>query len=275
MDALLGDPGCDLLAVAVVEILRDRRVEPLRLTRPLAELLLGRAEILDLLMRQIECLEELRLGHLIRPGLDHRQAFLRADDDQIERALLELLGECRVDDQLALDQADANRADRAEERHRRDHQGCRDAVDRQDVVRGDHVRREDGGDALNLVAVALRPERPDRAVDHPRGQDRALGRATFTLEETAGDLPGGVRPLLDIDREREEILTLACVGATLGGREDHGLAGADDDCAVSLLRELARLERDLLPSYEKGHGNRRRLLLGFDNTHSLFLHCAR
>ena len=110
---------------------------------------------------------------------------------------------------------------------------------------GDQVGREHGADDLHLVAEALRPERPDRAVDHARGQDRALGRAALALEEAAGDLPGGVHPLLDVDREREEVRALARLRAALRGREDHRVAGADDDCAVGLLGELARLERDL------------------------------
>ncbi len=129
-------------------------------------------------------------------------------------------------------------------------------------VGGKHRR-----DALHLVAVALRPQRADRPVDHPGGQDRALGRPAFSLEETAGDFPGGVHPLLDVNREREEIGTLARIRPPLGGREDHRVAGADDDCAVGLLGELARLEGDVLPTYGQGHGNRRRLLLGFDNAH--------
>ena len=272
VEPLLADRRGDLLAVGGLEPLRDRAVEPLRLAGAGAELLLGLAQLDDLAVGQLERLEELLLGHLVGAGLHHRQAFLRADDDEVERALLRALGKRRVDDELAVDQADANAADRAEERHRRDHQGRGDAVDREDVVRGDHVRREDGGDALHLVAVALRPERPDRAVDHARGQDRPLGGASLALEEAAGDLPGRVRPLLDIDREREEICALTGVGAALRGRKDHGLAGADDDCAVCLLGELARLEGDVLPTDGHGDGNRRRLLLGFDNTHSLFLH---
>src|SRR5258708_21728523 len=49
--------------------------------------------------------------------------------------------------------------------------------------------------------------------------DRPLGGASFTLEEAAGDLPGSVGALFDIDREREEICSLARLGAALGGRE--------------------------------------------------------
>src|SRR5204863_284266 len=98
------------------------------------------------------------------------------------------------------------------------------------------------------------PQRPDRAVDHPRRQDRPLGRAALTLEEAAGDLAGRVRALLDIDREREEILPFSRLGATLGGRENHGLAGAHDNSAVGLLRELAEpLRRILLGFLGEGH----------------------
>ena len=50
-------------------------------------------------------------------------------------------------------------------------------------------------------------QRPDRPVDQPGGQDFFFGRTAFALEEAAGDLAGGVRAFLIIDREREEVLT--------------------------------------------------------------------
>ena len=115
-------------------------------------------------------------------------------------------------------------------------------------MRGDQVGAQHRADHLCLVLVALRPERPDRAVDHARGQDRALGRTAFPLEETAGDLPGGVHALLDVDREREEVRALARLLPTHRRRQHHGLAAADDDGAVGLLCELAGLECDLLPA---------------------------
>ena len=120
-------------------------------------------------------------------------------------------------------------------------------------MRRDEIRRENGADDLHLVAEALRPERPDRAVDHPRGERRPLGRAAFPLEEAARDLPGGVHLLLDVDREREEVGVRPRVGASDGGREDHGVAGANDDCAVGLLGELARLEDDLVTAHVDGN----------------------
>ena len=233
------------------------------------------AELHDLAVGDLERLEQLVLVHLVRPRLDHGQAVLRADDDQVEVRLFDLL-ERRVDDEAAVDDAHAHGADRAEERQRRDGQGRRDGVDAEDVVRGHQVGREDRGDALRLVAIALRPERPDGAVGHARGQDGALRRAPLPLEEPAGDLAGGVHALFDVDGQREEVRAFARLGPALRRAEDDGVAAADDDCAVRLLGELARLERDLLAADFDGHGNRHPGgVLSFDNAHILlFLHCA-
>ena len=236
----LADPVGDLL----LQLLRDLGIEVLRLADLAAQILLRLAEPDDLAVRELERFEQHVLRDLLRAGLDHRQAVLRADDDQVERRLLERR-QRRVDDELLIDPADAHCADRSEERHRRDHQRRRGAVDAEDVVRGDHVRREDGPDHLHLVLEALRPERPDRAVDHASGQDRALARAAFALEEAAGDLPRGVHALLDVDRQREEVRAFARLHPADGRREHHRLAGADDDRAVRLLGELAALECDL------------------------------
>ena len=203
-------------------------------------------------MRELERLEDRVLGDLVAAGLDHRQPLARADDDQVERGLLELL-EGRVEDELVVDTTDAHGADRPHEGERRDLERRRRPVDAEDVVRRDEIRGEDGADDLNLVAKALRPEWPDRTIDHPRRERRPLGCAAFPLEEATRDLPGGVHLLLDVDREREEVGVRPRVGASDRGREDHGLAGADDDSAVGLLGELARLEGDLLTAHVDGN----------------------
>ena len=243
--ALRLDALPDRVPVRALELGGQLGVEPLRLADLAAQVLLRLAELADLLVREVERLEEDVLGHLVGAGLDHRQAVLRADDDQVERRLLEVLLVRRVEDELAVDAADAHGADRPEERQRRDHQRGGRPVDAEDVVRRDEVRGEDGADHLHLVAEALRPERPDRAVDHPGGQGRALGGAPLTLEEAARDLPGGVRALLDVDREREEVRAFARLRPAHGRREHHRVAGAHDDGAVRLLGELACLEGDL------------------------------
>ena len=67
-----------------------------------------------------------------------------------------------------------------------------------------HVGTHDGSDHVDLVAEALGEHRPQRAVDEPTGQDRRLGCTTLAAEERAGDLAGGVHPLLDVNGQREE-----------------------------------------------------------------------
>ena len=62
-----------------------------------------------------ERLDDLLLGDFLRARLDHHQAVLAAGDDEIELALLALL-EGRVDDVLAVDEADADAGDRLLER---------------------------------------------------------------------------------------------------------------------------------------------------------------
>ena len=87
VQAVLGEGALTISSpYFVVDLLGDGRVEPLRLAGLRAELLLRLAELDDLLLREVERLEQRRLGHLVRARLDHRQAVLRADDDQVELA---------------------------------------------------------------------------------------------------------------------------------------------------------------------------------------------
>ena len=239
----LGDAGAEALGVRLLQLGGQLGVEPLGLTDAAAQLFLRLAEFLDLGLGKREGFEHRLLGHLLGARLDHRQCLLGADHEQVERRALHLLHRA-VDNQLALDQADANRAHRPQEGQRRDHQRGRDAVDAKNVVRRHEVGGEHGGDALHLVAETFRPQRPDRPVGHARGQDRPFCRTTFALEETAGDLSSGVHSLLDVHGQREEVGALTSLRSSLRGREHHRVARANDHGAVCLLGELARLKND-------------------------------
>ena len=149
----------------------------------------------------------------------------------------------RVDDEVAVDLADAHRADGRRQRDVGDHQRRRGAVHREDVVGVDVVDRQRDRHELRVIAPVLGEQRPDRAVDHARGQRALLARAALALEERAGDFPGGVHALLDVHRQREEVDVAQAPRD--GGREDHRVALADDDCAGGLLGHPAGLERDL------------------------------
>ena len=123
-----------------------------------------------------------------------------------------------------------------------DHQRRRGGVDRQHVVRVLLVGAEDGRDDLGLVAEAVGERRAQRAVGEAAGEDGVLGRTAFTAEERAGDLAGGVRPLLDVDRQREEVDARTDVVGGVGGGQDRRAADGGDDGALALRGQLAGLE---------------------------------
>ncbi len=162
---------------------------------------------------------------------------LRAGDDQVEIGALQLLVR-RVDDELAIDPADANRADRPVERDLADREGGRRGDGAEDVGVVLLVGREDRDDELDVVLVALGKEGPDWPVGLAGGEDRVLGRARFALDEAARDLAGRVHPLLEVDGEREEVEARSGL-RSVRGAEHHGVTEADGDGAAGEPCELA------------------------------------
>src|SRR5690606_1992588 len=76
-------------------------------------------------------------------------------------------------------------------------------------------------------------------------EDRIRGGAALATEERAGDLAGGVRALLDVDGQREEVEALARVLAGTGGRQEHGLlVEVGGHGALRLLGQASGLEPD-------------------------------
>src|SRR5436190_14290905 len=211
----------------------------------LGQLALRGAELPDRVVRDVERVQELRLGDLVGARLDHQDRVLGAGHDQVEVGLLQKRLLRRVDDEVALDLADAHRADRGRQRHLGDHQRSGRAVHREDVVGVDVVDRQRDRDELRLEVPALGEQRADRAVDHARGQRALLARATLALEEGAGDLARGVHALLDVDREGQEVHVAQVADG--GGVENERVALADDDGAGGLLGHLPGLEGDLRP----------------------------
>ena len=115
----------------------------------LAQLLLELDQRLQAAVTEQDRLGHDVLGQELGPGLDHHQPFAAARDDQVELALL-ALGEGRVDDVLAVEQADADAGHGLLERQLRDGQGRRGARDRQHVgVRG-HAGVADGFGPLQV-----------------------------------------------------------------------------------------------------------------------------
>ena len=145
----------------------------------------------------------------------------------------------------AVDQRHPDAADRPGERQAAQLRGGRRSVDRQHVVQLVGVQAQDRHDNLDLVAQTVDEGRAQRAVDEPTSQDRVGGRPAFAAEERAGDTPGGIHPLFDVDRQREEIEMVLGVFAGGGRRQQHVLVvEVGDDGAGGLQGQPAGLESD-------------------------------
>ncbi len=119
----------------------------------------------------------------------------------------------------------------------------RRGVDGQDVVQVLGVQAQDGDHDLDLVAQTRDERRAQRPVDQAAGQDRVRGRSALTAEERAGDTSCGVHPLLDVDRQGEEVEVVLRALAGRGGRQEHGLVvEVGDDSAGGLLGQPTGLE---------------------------------
>ena len=214
--------------------------ELLGLADGLAELLLEVDQRLEGAVAEQDPLGHDLLGQDLGTRLDHHDRVARSRDDQIEVGVLELaVG--RVDDELATDAADSHGPDRAHERDLADGQrrGGRDGADHVGIVL--LVRREDGQHDLDVVLVALGEQRPDRPVRQAGGEDRGLRRTGLALDEAARDLARGVHPLLEVDREREEVEAGPRIRA-VGRAEDHRVAEANRDGASGQQGDAAGLD---------------------------------
>ena len=182
------------------------------------------------------------LGQLVRFRFHHQHGGFGARDDEVQRRRREL-GLGRIEHVLAVDIADARGADRAVERNAREHERRRGADHRRNVRIDLRIDRHDGGDDLHFVVEAVREQRPDRAIDEPRGQRLLFRRAPFALEEAAGNLAGGVGLFLVVDGQRKEVL--AGLGFLPGHRGDEhdGVVEARQHRAAGLAGDLAGFER--------------------------------
>ena len=192
---------------------------------------------------EVEGFVELRFGKFRGGTFDHDDLLTIADIDEVEVAVL-AVGMGRVDDELAIDAADANSADRACERNVRNAKRGGGTVDREHVRVILTIRTQEERDDLSVVEVTLGEERTQRTVGHAGGEDFLLGGTAFALEVTAGEFADCSGLFLVFDGEREEILAFLD-GGSRDGCDDHDrVAGADSYGAVGEFREFAGFKND-------------------------------
>ena len=143
-------------------------------------------DLFDRRVRRLERPDHLVLAHFLCARFDHHDAVLAARDDEVQHAPLALF-ERRVDEELAVDHADAHAGDRLLERDVRQRERRRGAGNCEHVGVVLLIGREHEGDDLRLEAPPRGEERPDRPIDDAARQHFLLGGLAFTLEEAAGD----------------------------------------------------------------------------------------
>ncbi len=192
-----------------------------------------------------------------RSGLHHHDVDLAlgvaaSRHHELEDGLLEIVVG-REGDPFALLEGEPHPADRPLEGDRAHGERGRRPVERHDVEWVLAVDGERHDDHLGLAAEAVGERGAQGAVDEPAGQDGLLGRTALAAEERSGDLPGGVHPLLDVDREGEEVdaLTHLLVGG--GGDEHLGPAELRHDGPIGLSGVLAGAEGELLATDRTGN----------------------
>jgi hypothetical protein len=201
-------------------------------------------------VRDVERIEDLGLGDLVRARLDHEDGVLGAGDHEVERRL-EQPFLVRVDEEVALGVlADPHRADGLRERDVRDHESGARAVHGEDVVGMLVVDRHRDRHELRVAVPALREERAQRAVDHARREGGLLACPALAPEEAARDLARGVHPLLHVDRQWKEVHV--ALGSCRRGAQDHRVPRLHYDGAAGLLGVLAGLEADRATADLKG-----------------------
>jgi hypothetical protein len=227
-----------------------------------AQLGLGVADLHDGLVAELHRGDHVGVGHFQRGAFDHDRQVAAGHVDQVDVGVLHLdMG--GVQDELAIDAADAHGADGAEERQLAEHEGRGGGVDAEDVALVFAVDGHQRVVDLHFAEEAFGEQGADRAVGHARGEDFLLGGAAFALEVAAGEAARGVEALAVFDLQRKEIDAFARLVGVRDGGEDHGLSELAGGLAGRLAGQQARFERHRLVAQGDADGGRILHLLSF------------
>ena len=198
----VADLGLQLGVVGFVELRRGKGA--LGLAGHGNQLVDGGDNLLDLRVRKLDGGQDHFFGLFLGARLDHHDAVFVADNHDVDRGG-RALGVGGIDDELAIDAAHANRANRGAERNVRERQRAGGGIDADHVGIVFLVGGEDQRDDLRLVAEAVGEQRADGAIDLAAGQNFLFAGPAFALDESAGNAPAGIGVLAVIDGEGEEV----------------------------------------------------------------------
>ena len=158
-----------------------------------------------------------------------------------------------VQHELTVHAAEAGTGDRAGEGDGGDAGGGGSGGDAEHVRIVHAVGRDDGGEDLHFVAVALGEEGTDGAIDETGDEGLVVaGTADLTTEEVAGDAAGGIHAFGVFHGKGEEVLG-GVEHSFAHSDESHGAAALDPDGAVGLAGQTTSLQNDFLAADNGGN----------------------
>ena len=203
--------------------------------------------LFDPFVTEADGIEHVGLADDVGVGFDHGDGFSRAGDHEVNIAVVQL-GVRGVDDKLPVNTSDTYRADWTSKRDRRDGQCGRSPYQSEYVGVVFLVGRQDDRDQLHLVAIALRKERTQGAVDESHGGRLLGGRPALAFDKPSGELPGRISHLTILDPHREEVKVSPRRCAD-GGGQNNGVAVTNQRRTIGLFCNPAGLDAErMLPN---------------------------
>ena len=190
-------------------------------------------DFLDFFMGEHDGIQDLFFRDFVSAAFNHEDGVFRTGDDDVHIALF-ALGDGRVDDELAIDAADAdtgNRAGKGNVGHAQRYGGTDHSGDFRSVVM---VYAEIISHDVDVMTVCLREERTDRTVDETGEEGCRFRRFAFAFDEAARNLADGVHLFFIIDGEREKV----CVFTRFfraRSRDENGRVAITDQCGTAGL----------------------------------------
>ena len=230
---MLADLRLQLVVVSFVELNRGELA--LGGTHQTGEMPNGRADFLDLGMRELDGVDNQVFAGFLGASFDHHDPIRRAHDHNIQRALGDFCV-AGIDGEVAIHLAHAHRADDVRKWNVRDRQRARGTVDAEHVGIVFGIGREHQRDDLSFIAEAFGKERADGTINHAAGENFALAGAAFALDKAPGNASAGIGVFAVVDGEGEEIDSLTRLRIRACSGEDYVLAGAHHGRSVCLLR---------------------------------------
>src|SRR5690606_19524124 len=152
-------------------------------------------QFFDHFVAEQDSLQHHFLGNLVTARLHHVDGVLRAGDNQMHVAFFHLL-DGGIDHKLPVHPSDNHSADGAIKGNVGNGKGGGGAEHGRNLGRTVLIDGKNRRDHLHFIPESLREQRADRAVNQTAGENRLFAGTAFPLDESAGNLPDGVQPLL-------------------------------------------------------------------------------